>query len=211
MSDDQAHRNKKLIRKLVLVAVGMVGFSYALVPLYDLVCDITGIGGRSGRIAKEQALAQRPDKSREITVQFDANVNANLPWEFKPLTRIVKVHPGEVAQVSYYAKNMSAEKITGQAVPSVAPFKASKYFNKTECFCFSQQTFGPGEGREMPLRFIVDPDLPKDVRTITLSYTFFNTQQGGVKEGSGKNAGVTALQKEELALSTTYITTSALN
>jgi cytochrome c oxidase assembly protein subunit 11 len=211
MSDDQAYRNKRLMRKLALVAVGMVGFSYALVPLYNLVCDITGIGGRSGRIEKEQALAQRPDKNREITVQFDANVNANLPWEFKPLTKIVKVHPGEVAQVSYFAKNMSAEKITGQAVPSVAPIKASKYFNKTECFCFSQQTFGPGEGREMPLRFIVDPDLPKDVRTITLSYTFFNTQQGGVKEDAGKQARVTALQKEELTLSTTHITTSALN
>lgn len=200
MSENQAHRNKKLMRKLALVAVGMVGFSYALVPLYNLVCDITGIGGKSGRIETEQALALRPDKSREITVQFDANINENLPWEFKPLTRTVKVHPGEVALVSYYAKNMSAEKITGQAVPSVAPFKASKYFNKTECFCFSQQTFGPGEGREMPLRFIVDPDLPKDVQTITLSYTFFNTQQRGVKEGSGKNAGVTALQKKELAL-----------
>jgi len=211
MNDDQAYRNKRLMRKLALVAVGMVGFSYALVPLYDLVCDITGIGGKSGRIEKEQALAQRPDNTREITIQFDANVNANLPWEFKPLTRIVKVHPGEVAQVSYYAKNISAEKITGQAVPSVAPFKASKYFNKTECFCFSQQTFGPGEGREMPLRFIVDPDLPKDVRTITLSYTFFNTQQGGVKEDSGKHAGVTALQKEELTLSTAHIMTSALN
>ncbi|MDT8403565.1 cytochrome c oxidase assembly protein [Sulfuriflexus sp.] len=211
MNDDQAYRNKRLMRKLALVAVGMVGFSYALVPLYDLVCDITGIGGKSGRIEKEQALAQRPDNTREITIQFDANVNANLPWEFKPLTRIVKVHPGEVAQVAYYAKNMSTEKITGQAVPSVAPFRASKYFNKTECFCFSQQTFGPGEGREMPLRFIVDPDLPKDVRTITLSYTFFNTQQGGVKEDSGKHAGVTALQKEELTLSTANIMTSALN
>lgn len=203
MSENQTHRNKKLMRKLVLIAIGMVGFSYALVPLYNLVCDITGIGGRSGRIETEQALALRPDKSREITVQFDANVNANLPWKFEPLTRIVKVHPGEVAQVSYYAENMSAEKITGQAVPSVAPFKASKYFNKTECFCFTQQTFGPGEGREMPLRFIVDPDLPKDVQTITLSYTFFNTQQGGVKEDSGKHAGVTALQKKELALNST--------
>lgn len=200
MSENRAHRNKRLMRKLVLVAIGMVGFSYALVPLYNLVCDITGIGGKSGRIEKEQALAQRPDISREITVQFDANVNANLPWEFKPLTRIVKVHPGEVTQVSYYAKNMSAEKITGQAVPSIAPFKAAKYFNKTECFCFTQQTFGAGEGREMPLRFIIDPDLPKDVKTITLSYTFFDTQQGGVKEGSGKHAGVTALQKKELAL-----------
>lgn len=195
MSEEQARRNKITTRKLVLIAIGMVGFSYALVPLYNLVCDITGIGGKSGRIEKEQALAQRPDISREITVQFDANVNADLPWEFKPLTRIVKVHPGEVAQVSYYAKNMSAETITGQAVPSVTPFRAAKYFNKTECFCFTQQTFAAGEGRDMPLRFIIDPDLPKDVRTITLSYTFFNTQQGGVKEDSGQHAGVTALQK----------------
>jgi len=194
MSENQAHRNKKLMRKLALVAVGMVGFSYALVPLYNLICDVTGIGGRSGRIEAEQALAQHPDKNRLITVQFDANTNANLPWKFEPLTKIVKVHPGEVSHVSYYAENLSTEKITGQAVPSVAPFKASKYFNKTECFCFTQQTFGPGEGREMPLRFIVDPDLPKDVQTITLSYTFFNTQQGGVKADSGKHTRVTALQ-----------------
>ena len=131
MSENQTHRNKKLMRKLILVAIGMVGFSYALVPLYNLVCDITGIGGTSGRIEVEQALALRPDKNREITVQFDASINENLPWEFRPLTKIVKAHPGEVKLVSYYAKNLSSEEITGQAVPSVAPFKAAKYFNKT--------------------------------------------------------------------------------
>ena len=154
---------------------------------------------------KEQALATRPDRSREITVEFDANVNAELPWEFKPLTRRIKVHPGEVKLVSYYAKNISGRTITGQAIPSVSPFNAGKYFSKTERFCFSQQTFGPGEGREMPLRFIVDPDLPKSVRTITLSYTFFDTKQGGVKEEPVK-AGTTALQDK----GTAHIKTSAL-
>ena len=124
---------------------------------------------------KEQALAAKPDLERIITVEFDANVNAGLPWEFKPMTRRVKVHPGEVTQVSYFAKNISNRTIVGQAVPGVSPNYASKYFSKTECFCFSNQTFGPGQSREMPLRFIVDPDLPKRVKTLTLSYTFFDT------------------------------------
>ena len=206
MSEEQKQTHGRLVGKLSIIAVAMVGFSmFVLPPLYDLVCEVVGIGGRTERIEKEQALATRPDRSREITVEFDANVNAELPWEFKPLTRRIKVHPGEVKLVSYYAKNTSSRTITGQAIPSVTPFNAGKYFSKTECFCFSQQTFGPGEGREMPLRFIVDPDLPKSVRTITLSYTFFDTKQGGVKEESAK-VGATALQNKGAA----QIITSAL-
>lgn len=206
MSEENKQTHSRIVKKLSIIAFAMVGFSiFVLPPLYDLICDITGVGGRTERIEKEKALAIKPDLSREITVEFDANVNAELPWEFRPLTRRIKVHPGEVTLVSYYAKNTSDRTITGQAIPSVTPFNASKYFNKTECFCFTQQTFAPGEGREMPLRFIVDPDLPKSVRTITLSYTFFDTKQGGVKEEPAK-VGISALQDK----GTAHIKTSAL-
>lgn len=168
--------NKRTVRKLAITSVLMLGFGFFVLPaIYNLVCDITGIDGRTGRIEKEQALAAKPDLERTVMVEFDANVNAGLPWEFRPMTRRVKVHPGEVMQVSYYAKNVSDRTIVGQAVPGVSPNYASKYFNKTECFCFSNQTFSPGQSREMPLRFIVDPDLPKRVKTLTLSYTFFDT------------------------------------
>ena len=183
MNEEKQQANKRLVGKLSFTAVAMIGFAIVVLPaLYNLICNITGLDGRTGRIEKEQALATRPDKSRVITVEFDANVNADLPWVFKSLTRRIDVHPGEVATVSYYAKNMSNRTIVGQAVPYVTPIKVAKYFNKTECFCFSQQKFGPGEDKEMPLRFIVDPDLPKDVNTITLSYTFFDTKQSGVEE-----------------------------
>ncbi|MCK4743438.1 MAG: cytochrome c oxidase assembly protein [Sulfuriflexus sp.] len=192
MNEDQQQKNKRLAGKLSLSAVAMVVFAIVALPaLYNLICNITGLDGRTGRIEKEQALATRPDKTRVIKIEFDANVNGDLPWEFKALTRRIEVHPGEVATVSYYAKNLSNRTIVGQAVPYVTPIKVAKYFNKTECFCFSQQKFGPGEDKEMPLRFIVDPDLPKDVNTITLSYTFFDTKQSGVEEDSAKAENAT--------------------
>lgn len=200
MNEEKQKNNTLLVAKLSLTAVAMVAFAIVVLPaLYDLICDITGLDGRTGRIEKEQALATRPDKTRLIKVEFDANVNGSLPWEFKALTKRVEVHPGEVATVSYYAKNMSNRTIVGQAVPYVTPIKVAKYFNKTECFCFSQQKFGPGEDKEMPLRFIVDPDLPDDVNTITLSYTFFDTKQSGVEEEPVKTGSTTP----------TLITTSA--
>ena len=196
MTDERTRANKKTAGKLSLTAVAMVGFALVVLPaLYNLICDVTGVGGRTGRIEKEQALATKPDKHRLIKIEFDANVNAGLPWEFKPLVRRVEVHPGEVMTVSYYAKNMSNRTIVGQAVPYVTPFKVAKYFNKTECFCFSQQKFGPGEDKEMPLRFIVDPDLPKDVNTITLSYTFFDTKKSGVEEAPVKTGKATPQQQ----------------
>lgn len=177
-------KNRRTVGKLAVVAVAMVGFGFALVPLYDLVCNVTGLNGKTGRLEKEQALATRQDNTRLITVEFDGNVNSDLPWEFRPEQRRMQLHPGEVGQAVYYARNMSDETITGQAVPSVVPSKAAKYFNKTECFCFSNQTFAGKEGRDMPLRFIIDPDLPKDVDKITLSYQFFKISSGGPEEES---------------------------
>jgi len=192
MNEDRQKANKRTVRKLSLAAVGMVIFAlFGLPALYTLICDLTGLGGRTGRIETEQALAERPDMTRLIKIEFDANVNADLPWEFRPLTKRIEVHPGEVATVSYYAKNLSNRTIIGQAIPAVSPFKVAKYFNKTECFCFSQQKFGPGEDKVMPLRFIVDPDLPKNVNTITLSYTFFDTKQSGVEEEPTKVGSAT--------------------
>jgi len=192
MSEERRKANTRTVRKLSFVAVGMVVFALVALPaLYSLICDVTGLGGRTGRIEKEQALATKPDKTRLIKIEFDANVNENLPWEFKPLIKRVMVHPGEVTKVSYYAKNMSNRTIVGQAIPAISPYQVAKYFNKTECFCFTQQKFGPGEEKEMPLRFIVDPDLPKNVNTITLSYTFFDTKQSGVEEESAKAGNAT--------------------
>jgi len=174
--EELRRKNRRTVTKLSFVAAAMVGFGFALVPLYDLICDITGLNGKTGRVEIEQALAAKQDKNRLITIEFDANVSADLPWEFGPKVRRMQVHPGQIGEAVYVARNMSGENITGQAIPSVVPARAAKYFNKTECFCFTQQTFAAGEGRDMPLRFIVDPDLPKDVKTITLSYRFFKTK-----------------------------------
>jgi cytochrome c oxidase assembly protein subunit 11 len=183
MSDRELRqKNRRTVTKLSIVAVAMVGFGFALVPLYDLVCDVTGLNGKTGRLEKEKALAAHEDETRLITIEFDANVSADLPWEFGPQQRRMQVHPGQIGEAVYFARNMSDDTITGQAIPSVVPSKAGKYFNKTECFCFTQQTFAGKEGRDMPLRFIVDPDLPKDVKTITLSYRFFKLNSGVTEE-----------------------------
>ena len=168
--------NRRTVRRLGIAAVAMFGFGFAMVPLYDVFCDITGINGKTGRIELEEALSQKVDEDRLVTVEFLATVHSDLPWEFRPMVRKIKVHPGEVTEVNYYARNKTDDVVTGQAVPSVAPGLAAKYFSKTECFCFTRQALGPGEGKEMPLRFIVDPELPENVRTVSLSYTFYQAK-----------------------------------
>ena len=173
---ERASANSKIVKRLAIAAVCMFGFGFALVPLYDVLCDITGLNGKTGRMELEQALSQTVDADREVTVEFLATVHSDLPWEFKPMVRKIRVHPGEVTEVNYFARNMTGDVVTGQAVPSVAPGLAAKYFSKTECFCFTRQALGPGEGKEMPLRFIVDPELPENVRTVSLSYTFFQAK-----------------------------------
>jgi cytochrome c oxidase assembly protein subunit 11 len=196
MSENLSHANRRTTKKLVVIVAGMFAFGvFVLPPMYDLVCDITGLNGKTGRVEVEQALTAHPDKKRTITVEFDANLNANLAWDFKPMVRKVEVHPGEIGTATYHARNKSGRMIVAQAVPSVSPSRAAKYFNKTECFCFTQQTFGPGEDRDMPLRFIVDPDLPKDIKTITLSYTFFDTG----KAPEVDNAAQTDIHTDKLA------------
>ena len=165
--------NTRVVKRLGIAAVAMFGFGFALVPLYDVFCDITGINGKTGRVEIEAALSQEVDKDRLVTVEFLSSVNSELPWEFKPMIRKIKVHPGEVTEVNYFARNKTDTMVAGQAIPSLAPGLAAKYFNKTECFCFTRQTLQANESKEMPLRFIVDPALPEEIRTVSLSYTFF--------------------------------------
>lgn len=173
---DRKQANQRVVKRLGIAAVLMFGFGFALVPLYDVFCDITGINGKTGRIEVEEALSQQVDEDRLVTVEFLATVHSDLPWEFRPLVKRIKVHPGEVTEVNYFASNKTDNPVAGQAVPSLAPGLAAKYFNKTECFCFTRQTLGPGESKEMPLRFVVDPELPGNVRTVSLSYTFFQAE-----------------------------------
>ena len=173
---ERSEANMRVVRRLAFVVVGMFGFGFALVPLYNVFCDITGLNGKTGRIELEKALTEAVDEDRLVTVEFLATVNSDLPWEFRPLVKKVRVHPGEITEVNYYARNRTGNRITGQAVPSLAPGLAAKYFNKTECFCFTRQTLEPREGKQMPLRFVVDPRLPKEVRTVSLSYTFYQAQ-----------------------------------
>jgi cytochrome c oxidase assembly protein subunit 11 len=173
---DRAAANQKVVKRLGIAAVLMFGFGFALVPLYDVFCEITGLNGKTGRIELEEALSQAVDEDRLVTVEFLGTVHSDLPWEFRPMIRRIKVHPGEVTEVNYYAMNKTDNIVAGQAVPSLAPGLAAKYFNKTECFCFTRQSLGPGEAKEMPLRFVVDPALPENVRTVSLSYTFFQAE-----------------------------------
>ena len=168
---------KALVSKLLIVTLCMFAFGYALVPLYDLFCDITGIGGKTGRVDQTAAEQVQVVTDRLITVEFTSVSTSGLPWDFKAAVNKLKVHPGEVNEVIYTAKNNSSDTVVGQAIPSVTPGLASKYFNKTECFCFTQQSLKGKEQKQMPVRFIIDPDLPEDVHTITLSYSFFNAEK----------------------------------
>ena len=174
--NDCKEANQRVVKRLGIAAVLMFGFGFALVPLYDVFCDITGINGKTGRIELEEALSQQIDEDRLVTVEFLATVHSDLPWEFRPMVKRIKVHPGEVTEVNYFATNQTENLVAGQAVPSLAPGLAAKYFNKTECFCFTRQTLGPGESKEMPLRFVVDPELPENIRTVSLSYTFYQAE-----------------------------------
>lgn len=174
MSTDAPQSTKRTVAKLALVAVGMFGFGYALVPLYDKFCEITGLGGRTGDAVAE--IADAPDSDRTVQVHFDSNVNSALDWEFKPVEKFMDVQPGRMYETTYIAHNRTDQTIVAAAVPSVAPGQASLYFNKTECFCFEKQLLGPGESREMPVRFFVDDHLPGKIDLITLSYIIYKNE-----------------------------------
>ncbi len=169
--------NRHMVVKLAVIAVAMFGFGYALVPMYRAICDALGVNVLSlaernaAGIGTVDARNMQVDPSRTITVEFDAN--ARGPWEFKPASRSIDVHPGELATVMYEFRNVQDRSMTAQAIPSYAPKQATAHFNKIECFCFREYTLAPGESRQWPVVFVIDPKLPKDVKTITLSYTFF--------------------------------------
>ncbi len=168
--------NLKMVGKLGVIALGMFAFGYALVPIYKAICEATGInilalGDRQIPGATPKAVNTQVDTTRTITVEFDVNVRG--PWHFKPAVRSLKVHPGELTTVLYEFQNIQNRTMAAQAIPSYAPSQAMSHFNKLECFCFTQYTLAPGEKKEWPVAFVIDPKLPKDVNTITLSYTFF--------------------------------------
>ncbi|CAA0081054.1 Cytochrome c oxidase assembly protein CtaG [BD1-7 clade bacterium] len=176
-----SNNTNKLVLKLFGAVVGMFAFGFALVPLYDVFCDVTGLNGKTGTQAY-QAVDVEVDTSRTVTVQFIATNNDQMNWAFKPEKTMLKVHPGEAITTSFYAKNPNAKDMIAQAIPSVSPGRAAEFFHKTECFCFNQQPLAAGMETDMPLQFIVDQDLPKDIRTITLSYTIFDVTPDGVAQ-----------------------------
>lgn len=168
--------NRRLSLRLAVVVVAMFGFGYAILPLlYDAVCELTGLGGRPA-VAQESQLSGKHDAERLVTVQFLGTVNSSLPWEVRPAVTQMRINPGRVYETTYFARNLSGSGTVGTATPTITPTSAALYFTKTECFCFTQQQFEGGEGREMPVRFVVGAELPPQVRTITLSYTFFNAE-----------------------------------
>lgn len=167
---DQA--NKRLGYKLVWVVAAALLFGFALVPLYNVLCSVTGLNGKTSNTA--DITSNKVDESRWVTVEFTSTVMPGLGWNFRPKQSSIRVHPGKIESVLFEARNNTNEVVVGQAIPSISPGVASPHFKKIECFCFIRQSLNPGETKEMPLRFYVSPDLPQDVKAITLSYAFFN-------------------------------------
>lgn len=191
MMDIPAHpqgvSHRRLVGKLLAGVAAAFAFGFALVPLYDVLCAATGFNGKTEGGAKglggfslggfgttTAAAPSRIDRSRTVTVEFTGTVMPGLPWDMRPLTFNLEVHPGELQLVKYLVRNTSDKPVTAQAIPSVTPGQAAQHFDKIECFCFAQQTLAPGESREMPLSFIIKPEIGKDIRHVTLSYAFFN-------------------------------------
>ncbi|MDB5807958.1 MAG: Cytochrome c oxidase assembly protein CtaG/Cox11 [Betaproteobacteria bacterium] len=169
----QTESNLLTMRKLAIVAVGMFGFGFALIPFYQKICEVTGVNNvlKADTVGNTQI-----DTARMVTIEFDSNLSGKLPWSFRPLQTNVRVHPGELTTVMYEIRNNADHAVTGQAIPSYGPQIAIRYFKKLECFCFTQQTLKPGEAREMPVVFVLEHGLPADINTITLSYSFFEIE-----------------------------------
>lgn len=190
MPDSDKHMrqsNWQMLKKLAIIVAGMFVFAYALVPLYRKICEVTGINVLTpvDEVAREFAKNTQVDSSRLVTVVFDAN--AQGPWRIRPVKNSVQVHPGELQTIVYEIANQRSQRMVGQAIPSYVPALAGKYFKKLECFCFQQQTLNANEAKQFPVVFVIDPALPKEVESITLSYTFFEIAG---TEGVGKNTDV---------------------
>ena len=164
--------------KLAIIPLLMFGFGFALVPLYDVFCDITGLNGKTGRVEAAEIDASQVDESRTIEVRFIANTNSGLPWSFEAIDKKMEVHPGQVYEAIFRVRSTSENVTLGQAVPSVSPGLAAQYFNKTECFCFTQQELAARETRDMPVQFVIGTGISEDIEEVTLSYTFFSLDKG---------------------------------
>jgi cytochrome c oxidase assembly protein subunit 11 len=173
MTPTEDRSNRRLALQLGAMAVAMFGFGYLLVPLYDVFCELVGVGNKG--LVQAATVTVEPDLTRSVTVEFVANLPDASGWEFRPTVASIQVHPGELAGTAFFARNSGSAARVAQAVPSIAPQLATAHFRKTECFCFTQQRFAAGEGREMAVRFVVDPALPREVEVVTLAYTFFET------------------------------------
>lgn len=173
--------NRRTAWLLSLLVLGMFGFGFAMVPLYNLICQVTGVQSVALRTADgpDQPAPAQADRSRQITIKFDASVNPRLPWDFQAQTSSMQVYPGQMYEVKFVARNRSNDQVTGQAIPSVVPWQATPFFSKLECFCFNRQSLAGGEQTEMPLRFMVSTDLPQEIRSLTLSYSFMKLDSDG--------------------------------
>ena len=180
--------NRRLVARLAIMAACMFGFGFLLIPIYNVMCEITGIGGRTSDTAAVIPAGMQVDTGRTVTVEFVAVVNEQAPWEFRPAVSSIEIHPGQLYDTTFYARNLTDRELVGQAIPSVAPGTAAKHFQKTECFCFTAQKFLAREGRDMGVQFMVDPDLPEYVDRITLSYTFFVQRQPANKPAAASSA-----------------------
>ncbi len=193
----QEQQKKKIFRTAMLasvVVVGMFGFAFALVPLYNLICDVTGINSlftQEKRI-RIDADDSQIDKSRLVKLEFDATINGDLDWEFQPTQRSATVHPGQMMQTTYLLKNNTDQVISTQSIPGVTPWQATEFIKKVECFCFETQTLQPGEAKEMGLTYVIDPDLPEQYSTVTLSYTIMNLDRSSIVNGGQNDAAKVA-------------------
>jgi cytochrome c oxidase assembly protein subunit 11 len=171
--------NRRLTRSLWLFAAGSFAFGFALIPLYDVLCDVTGYGDRSKLLEAAQVVETDAALDRSITIELVSGTAAAGDWEFRPATGDLKIHPGRLYEATFYAKNLRTQPVTAQAVPSIAPLQATQYFQKTECFCFTPQHFDASQTRELTVRFIVDPKLPINIDRVTLAYSMFTTDRSG--------------------------------
>jgi cytochrome c oxidase assembly protein subunit 11 len=171
--NDRRRDIRSMTWKLLAIAAGSFGFGFALVPLYSVLCSVTGYGDQTKLLQRVKAI-EHPDVNRTVTVQFLAEVASAGGWEFRPVKRTIEVHPGKLYTAEFYAHNLTGRDTVAQAVPNIAPSEVAAYFHKTECFCFSPQHFALNEARDMPVRFIIDPALPSHIDLITLAYTFYD-------------------------------------
>ena len=176
--------NRKLVRQLCVFVAGSFAFGFALIPLYDVLCNVTGYGDRT-KLRQAAEIIEAPDENRRITIEFISTAPTFGQWEFRPEAGSLQVQPGRLYEARFYALNLRSQPITAQAIPSVAPLQATQYFHKTECFCFTPQLFQGGQERDLTVRFIVDPKLPSNIDRLTLGYAMYDVPAGAAASQAG--------------------------